>query len=83
MHLFTCTAETKRHEIIRFLVPPGKDTPPPLGGNKMLGEASTKARKSSERLPMPSVSALMVCCSTMLTTSYPVQVVYITFAAIF
>lgn len=66
--------ETKRHEIIRFLVPPGKDTPPPLGGNKMSGEASTKARKSSERLPMPSVSALMVCCSTMLTTSYPVQV---------
>ncbi|KAH0981972.1 hypothetical protein GBA52_009149 [Prunus armeniaca] len=73
-HLNDVFQETKRHEIIRFLVHPGNDTPP-LGGNKMSGEASTKARKSSERLPMPSVSALMVCCSTMLTTSYPVQVV--------
>ncbi|XP_070673656.1 uncharacterized protein [Malus domestica] len=66
--------ETKRHEIIRLLIPLGKDPPPQLGGNKVSGKDSTKGRKSSQRLTMSSISALMVCCSTMITTSYPVQV---------
>ncbi|CAN6572558.1 unnamed protein product [Malus baccata var. baccata] len=66
--------ETKRHAIIRFLVPPGKEPPPQLGGSRVSGKDSTKGRKSSQRLTMSSISALMVCCSAMLTTSYPVQV---------
>lgn len=66
--------ENKRHEGIRLLVPPGKDPPPPLGGHTLTGEASEEARKTSPSLLVSSVSALMICCSTMLTSSYPVQV---------
>ncbi|PRQ18884.1 hypothetical protein RchiOBHm_Chr7g0211051 [Rosa chinensis] len=66
--------ETKRHEGIRLLVPPGKDPPPPLGDHTLTGEASEDARKRSHSSLVSSVSTLMICCSTMLTSSYPVQV---------
>ncbi|KAA8534550.1 hypothetical protein F0562_032067 [Nyssa sinensis] len=65
---------TVSNEAMRVLVPPGKDPPPPLGGQKTLGNASDQAAKRPERLLMSSVSTLMLCCCTMLTSSYPVQV---------
>lgn len=66
-------AETKNDDAMRVLVPPGKDPPTPLGGPTMSG-TSYKATKRPELLLMCSVSTLMRCCCTMLTSSYPVQV---------
>lgn len=67
-------SEIKRYdEAIRLLLPPGKD-PPPFGGPTVSGEGSHSTRKVSENLLTSSVCALMLCCSTMLTSSYPVQV---------
>lgn len=62
--------ETKTSETMRVLVPPGKDPPPPLGGLPVFDFSN----KSTERLSMTNISALMLCCSKMLTTSYPVPV---------
>ena len=73
---FLSAAEIKSNEAIRLLVPPGKDPPPPLGGLTLLGEASYKARRRSDYLLMSGVSALMLSCCKMLTSSYPVQVVH-------
>ncbi|XP_043704243.1 proline-, glutamic acid- and leucine-rich protein 1 [Telopea speciosissima] len=66
--------ETKGNEAMKWLVPPGKEPPPPLGGQTMSGEASDQAIKKSEKLIIPSVSMLVLCCCTMLTNPYPVQV---------
>ncbi|KAG2672395.1 hypothetical protein I3760_13G038900 [Carya illinoinensis] len=66
--------ETTRNEAGRLLVPPGKDPPPPLGGHTLPGEVSDNPTRRSERLLISSVSTLMLCCCTMLTSSYPVQV---------
>ncbi|XP_042498607.1 proline-, glutamic acid- and leucine-rich protein 1 [Macadamia integrifolia] len=66
--------ETKCNEAKKCLVPPGKEPPPPLGGQTMSGEASDQAIKRSEKLIIPRVSMLVLCCSTMLTNPYPVQV---------
>ncbi|GJR85158.1 RNA-directed DNA polymerase, eukaryota, reverse transcriptase zinc-binding domain protein [Tanacetum coccineum] len=77
--------ETRSREIMRALVPPKKDSPAslgtttttipsppaPLGGLTIL-DISNKAAMQ-ERVSMPSISALMLCCSTMLTTSYPAK----------
>ncbi|XP_052199109.1 uncharacterized protein LOC127806114 isoform X2 [Diospyros lotus] len=63
--------ESKSNEIIRLLVPPGKDPPPPLGYS---GEVSEHTTKRPELLQISTVSTLMRCCCTMLTRSYPVQV---------
>ncbi|XP_058083932.1 uncharacterized protein LOC131231664 isoform X2 [Magnolia sinica] len=57
--------ETISHEILRLLVPPGKDPPPPLGDQET---------KLIEQLLMPRVSTLMQCVCMMLTDHYPVQV---------
>ncbi|XP_057436225.1 uncharacterized protein LOC130728696 [Lotus japonicus] len=65
--------DTKRYEVSRLLVPPGKHPLPPLGGH-VLAEASNKEAKRSEQSLMSSVSTLMFSCCTMLTSSYPVQV---------
>ncbi|KAI8031839.1 Proline-, glutamic acid- and leucine-rich protein 1 [Camellia lanceoleosa] len=65
--------ESKNNEAMRLLIPPGKDPPPPLGGHT-IGEALDQRTKRPERLQMSSVSTLMRCCCTMLTSSYPVQV---------
>lgn len=66
--------ENKGTEAVRALVPPGKDPPPPLGDHMLLGEAVDDAAKRSERLTTSSISMLIFCCSTMLTSSYPVRV---------
>ncbi|CAL5322172.1 unnamed protein product [Camellia sinensis] len=65
--------ESKNNEAMRLLIPPGKDPPPPLGSHT-IGEALDQRTKRPERLQMSSVSTLMRCCCTMLTSSYPVQV---------
>ncbi|PWA84735.1 hypothetical protein CTI12_AA083560 [Artemisia annua] len=77
--------ETRSSEIMRALVPPKKDPPAPLGtttttissppaplGGLTIFDISNKATLQ-ERVSMPSISALMLCCSTMLTTSYPAK----------
>ncbi|XP_071707764.1 uncharacterized protein [Rutidosis leptorrhynchoides] len=64
--------ETKTGETMRALVPPGTDPPTPLGGLTVF-DISNKATRP-ERVSMRSISALMLCCSTMLTTSYPTKV---------
>ena len=73
-HLFPCIAETVRNKVIRLLVPPGKNPPPPLGGYILTKEASNRATKSSEQSPMSNVPTLMFGCCTMLTNAYPVKV---------
>ncbi|KAF4367940.1 hypothetical protein F8388_002551 [Cannabis sativa] len=68
--------EETRHysEAMRLLLPPGKDVPPPFGGLTVLGEQQHNMQKRSEHVLTSSVSALMIFCSTMLTSSYPAQV---------
>ncbi|XP_023767642.1 uncharacterized protein LOC111916263 isoform X1 [Lactuca sativa] len=62
--------ESKTSETMRALVPPGKDPPAPLGGLTVFDLSN----KSTERLSITNISSLMLCCSTMLTTSYAVRV---------
>ncbi|KAL5724950.1 hypothetical protein ACHQM5_008150 [Ranunculus cassubicifolius] len=57
--------ETKGSEATKLLVQPGKDPPPPLGG-----EASNQ---TSDHL-FDRVSTLMQCCSMMLTNPYAIPV---------
>lgn len=66
--------ETKSTEVVRLLVPPGKDPPPPLGGQSESGEVSAQATKWFDQWLMLRVSTLMQCCCIMLTSPYPVQV---------
>ncbi|KAK3001207.1 hypothetical protein RJ639_022001 [Escallonia herrerae] len=62
--------ESQCSEAMRVLVPPGKEPPPPLGGQT----SSDLATKRPDQYLVSSVSTLMLCCSTMLTSSYPVQI---------
>ncbi|KAJ4720599.1 Proline-, glutamic acid-and leucine-rich protein 1 [Melia azedarach] len=66
--------ENKGAEAIRELVPPGKDHPPALGGYTLLGDAVDNATKGPERLTVSSISMLILCCCTMLTSSSPARV---------
>ncbi|XP_022150577.1 proline-, glutamic acid- and leucine-rich protein 1 isoform X2 [Momordica charantia] len=66
--------DSRGSEVVRLLIPPGKDPPPPLGCNSLPGGSFDKITKSSERLLTSSISTLMFCCSTMITSSYPHQV---------
>ena len=66
-------ADDKSYEAVRLLVTPGKALPSPFGELTMSGEQSNE-RTRPESLPTSTVSALMLCCCTMLTSSYPVQV---------
>lgn len=70
-------SETRCREAVRLLVAPAKSHPPPLGGQH---EASEKSKKRSELSVISSISTLMLCCGTMLTNSYPVQVFFIIFS---
>ncbi|KAF7801450.1 proline-, glutamic acid- and leucine-rich protein 1 [Senna tora] len=66
--------ETKCYELTKMLVQPGKDPPPALGGYIPAEEASYKATKRSKQSPISNVSALMLCCCTMLTNLYSYKV---------
>ncbi|CAK9317306.1 unnamed protein product [Citrullus colocynthis] len=66
--------DSKGNEFVRLLIPPGKDPPPPLGCNSMSEGSLDKITKSSERTLTSIISTLMVCCSTMITSSYNHQV---------
>lgn len=64
--------ETVGKKAIQRLAPPGKDSPLPLGGQDGgLDDASL----NSEEFIVSRVSALMFCCSTMLTSSFKSKVV--------
>ncbi|KAL4576739.1 hypothetical protein LXL04_012838 [Taraxacum kok-saghyz] len=63
--------DTKGSETMRVLVPPGKDPPTPLGGLTVFDFSN---KSTEQRLSMSNISTLMLCCSKMITTSYPVQV---------
>ncbi|CAN6888964.1 hypothetical protein Bca4012_072090 [Brassica carinata] len=59
--------ETTGKKAMQRLAPPGRDAPLPLGGqNGILDDAAW----NSEQLIVSRVSALMYCCSVMLTSSY-------------
>ncbi|CAF2044717.1 proline-, glutamic acid- and leucine-rich protein 1 [Brassica rapa] len=59
--------ETTGKKAIQRLAPPGRDAPLPFGGqNGSLDDAVW----NSEQLIVSRVSALMYCCSVMLTSSY-------------
>jgi hypothetical protein len=64
--------ESRMKEAMDILVPPGKDPPPPLMKQTVL-EPSDQTVGSSERLTVHSVSALILCCCTMITTSCSFQ----------
>ncbi|XP_022956971.1 proline-, glutamic acid- and leucine-rich protein 1-like isoform X1 [Cucurbita moschata] len=66
--------DSKGHEVLRLLIPPGKNPPPPLGCNSLSEDSFDKITRSSERMLTPSISTLMFCCSTMITSSYNHQV---------
>ncbi|XP_068641239.1 uncharacterized protein [Aristolochia californica] len=67
--------ETKGTEFLRLLVPPGKDPPPPLGGDAMTGDhGSGQSTKKFQSVSISSMSSLIECCCMMLTNTYPVQV---------
>ncbi|MCD7460362.1 hypothetical protein HAX54_043393 [Datura stramonium] len=65
--------ETIRTEFMRLLLPPGKDPPPPLGGQSLSrGTADNTMRP--EHLQISRISTLIFCCCKLLTSSYPFQV---------
>ncbi|KAL0303574.1 UNVERIFIED_CONTAM: hypothetical protein Sradi_6225500 [Sesamum radiatum] len=65
--------EVRSTQTLRALLPPGKDSPPPLGGLESEQTADISTRKP-ERLLGSRISTLMQCCCNMLTSSYPVMV---------
>ncbi|XP_059307740.1 uncharacterized protein LOC132059206 [Lycium ferocissimum] len=65
--------ESIRTEAMRLLLPPGKDPPPPLGGQSLSrGTADNTMRP--EHLQISRISTLISCCCKLLTSSYPFQV---------
>lgn len=65
--------DSVRNEGIALLFPPGKDPPPSLGGQMNVGESLNKGERSQQLL-ISTISSLMNCCCTILTSFYPVQV---------
>ncbi|KAG2650679.1 hypothetical protein PVAP13_1NG198100 [Panicum virgatum] len=65
--------EKNGHDIMLLLVPPGADPPPTLGDQVRSG-ANVHITKKFHVCTVPTISALMHCCSVMLTSYYPVQV---------
>ncbi|XP_020585287.1 proline-, glutamic acid- and leucine-rich protein 1-like [Phalaenopsis equestris] len=62
--------EKKSLEVMKLIVPPGKDLPPPLGGQTSLEEASEPVMRKLSELLVPRVTTLMHSCCIMLTNSY-------------
>ncbi|XP_004249969.1 uncharacterized protein [Solanum lycopersicum] len=65
--------ETIRTEAMRLLLPPGKDPPPPLGGQS-LSRGTVDNTMRPEHLQISRISTLIFCCCELLTSSYPFQV---------
>ncbi|TKW38731.1 hypothetical protein SEVIR_1G135200v4 [Setaria viridis] len=65
--------EKNGHDIMLLLVPPGADSPPTLGDQVRSG-GDVHVTKKFRAYTVPTISALMHCCSVMLTSYYPVQV---------
>ncbi|KAL0322146.1 UNVERIFIED_CONTAM: hypothetical protein Scaly_2511000 [Sesamum calycinum] len=65
--------EVRSTQTLRALLPPGKDSPPPLGGLASEQSSDLSTRKP-ERLLGSRISTLMQCCCNMLTSPYPVMV---------
>ncbi|KAI3983442.1 hypothetical protein MKX01_038862 [Papaver californicum] len=65
--------EIASREFLRLLILPGKEPPPPLGGNVSV-QASNPVEHRSKKLLLSRVATLMLGCCTMLTNPYPVQV---------
>ncbi|KAJ1283929.1 hypothetical protein BS78_03G164900 [Paspalum vaginatum] len=65
--------EKKGHGIMLLLVPPGADPPPTLA-DQIRSEGNVHVTKKFRACTVPIISALMHCCSVMLTSYYPVQV---------
>ncbi|KAF3653720.1 putative cytochrome c oxidase assembly protein COX15-like [Capsicum annuum] len=65
--------ETIRTEAMRLLLPPGKDPPPPLGGQSLSRETADNKMRP-EHLQISRISTLIFCCCKLLTSSYPFQV---------
>uniref|UniRef100_A0A0E0LBD4 Pre-rRNA-processing protein RIX1 N-terminal domain-containing protein n=1 Tax=Oryza punctata TaxID=4537 RepID=A0A0E0LBD4_ORYPU len=56
------------------LISPGSKPPPQLGGQTTYGDWNFHSAKKFCTFAVPTISALIHCCSMMLTTSYPIQV---------
>ncbi|KAK4431127.1 hypothetical protein Salat_0874800 [Sesamum alatum] len=65
--------EVRSAQTLRALLPPGKESPPPLGGLASEQTSDLSTRKP-ERLLGSRICTLMQCCCNMLTSSYPVMV---------
>lgn len=76
LSLFLICTEARHNEAMRLLLPPGKDAPPPLGGQDTSRKILTGTMNRPEHQLMSRISILMLCCSTMLTSTYPIQVSY-------
>ncbi|KAG8380636.1 hypothetical protein BUALT_Bualt06G0036400 [Buddleja alternifolia] len=66
--------EARSTEMMRALLPAGKEPPPPLGGLAASVENSDLLTRRPERLLGSRISILMQCCCDMLSSSYPVTV---------
>jgi hypothetical protein len=62
------------HELKMLLTPPGSKLVPPLGGQTTCGDKHIYSTKKFHSYAATTISALVHCCSVMLTSSYPVQV---------
>uniref|UniRef100_A0A0E0A982 Pre-rRNA-processing protein RIX1 N-terminal domain-containing protein n=1 Tax=Oryza glumipatula TaxID=40148 RepID=A0A0E0A982_9ORYZ len=56
------------------LISPGSKPPPLSGGQTTYGDWNFHSAKKFCTFAVPTISALIHCCSMMLTTSYPIQV---------
>ncbi|CAN6231417.1 unnamed protein product [Urochloa humidicola] len=65
--------EKNGRDIMLLLVPPGTDPPSTLGDQVRSG-GNVHVTKKFRVCTVPTISALMHCCSVMLTSYYPVQV---------
>ncbi|CAA6659783.1 unnamed protein product [Spirodela intermedia] len=66
--------EHRSTEVMRLLVPPGKDPPSPLGGQSLSSSVASKTAASIQEVLVPRVSMLMDSCCIMITYPYSIQV---------
>lgn len=63
--------EKKSSEVMKMIISPGKEPPPPLGGQTLSGEANVSKIKKLRELLVPRVTTLMDTLCIMLTNPYP------------